>query len=150
MLHAELAQRLGDLLAVVGTAAPPPADDGDEGGEDSSTATERPVVSDVTAAASATRLVQLLDALEEARFIDVDGGLDDLHPADLVGARFVVGGGSGAKLDNNALVLPHPRAAEPEHRPEHRRGGGGNPPMPRRRAERSSVPCDRTGGCAIG
>ncbi len=107
MLHAELAQRLGDLLAVVGTAAPPPADDdGDEGGEDSSTATERPVVSDVTAAASATRLVQLLDALEEARFIDVDGGLDDLHPADLVGARFVVGGGSGAKFDNDALVLP--------------------------------------------
>ena len=103
VLHAELAQRLGDLLAVVGTAAPP-ADD--QGGEDSSTATERPVVSGVTAAASATRLVQLLDALEQARFIDVDGGLDDLHPADLVGARFVVGGGSGAKVDNDALVLP--------------------------------------------
>ena len=103
VLHAELAQRLGDLLAVVGTAAPPA--DG-EGGEDSSTATERPVVSGVTAAASATRLVQLLDALEEARFIDVDGGLDDLHPADLVGARFVVGGGAGAKVDDDALVIP--------------------------------------------
>jgi hypothetical protein len=107
VLHAELAQRLGDLLAVVGTAAPPaPVDGDDDGNEDSSTATERPVVSGVTAAASATRLVELLDALEEARFIDVDGGLDDLRPADLVGARFVVGGGSGAKVDDNALVIP--------------------------------------------
>ena len=69
-----MAQRLGDLLAVVGSAAPPAGD----GGDDSSIATDRPEVSGVTAAASATRLVQLLDALEEARFIDVDGGLDDL------------------------------------------------------------------------
>jgi hypothetical protein len=105
VLQAELAQRLGDLLAVVSTALPP--DEASDGQSDNESEDEpEPPVSGTTALTSATRLVTLLEALEEARFIDVDGGLDDLRPVDLVGARLVVGSGGGAKVDDNALVVP--------------------------------------------
>ncbi len=94
-LQAELAQRLGDLLTVAG--APAAVLEG--------SSTTRPV-SDQTAAAAAARLLTLLDELRQARFVDLDGGLSATDPADLVGMRLVVAGGEGAKLEDDALMLP--------------------------------------------
>jgi hypothetical protein len=97
-LQAELAQRVGDLLAVA--AAPT------EVIEAATTTTTRPVVSGDTAAGAATRLMTLLADLQQARFVDLDGGLSDTRPAQLVGVRLVVAGGTGAKVGEDAVVMP--------------------------------------------
>ncbi len=95
-LHAELAQRLGDLLAVVTAPGPtgrPPV-------------STLPPLSDETAIAAATRLFNLLKDLQAARFIDLEDGLSRVDSSVLVGARLVFDGGTGAKLDANALLYP--------------------------------------------
>jgi len=97
-LQAELAQRVGDLLAVA--AAPV------EVVEEATTTTTRPVVSGDTAAGAAARLMTLLTDLQQARFVDLDGGLDQVRPVQLVGVRLVVASGTGAKVGEAAVVLP--------------------------------------------
>jgi hypothetical protein len=95
-LQAELAQRLGDLLSIV--AAPSAAGP--------TTATTKPAVSGETAAGAASRLLVLLEDLQQARFVDLGGGLAQASAADLIGVRLVVAGGPGAKLDDNAVMFP--------------------------------------------
>jgi hypothetical protein len=97
-LQAELVQRLGDQLAVVAAPA-------DEDGDDDSPTTQPPV-SDDTAAVVAARLLNLLADLQDGRFVDLDGELDKLSPVDLVGMRLVVAGGTGAELEDDAVLLP--------------------------------------------
>jgi hypothetical protein len=97
-LQAELVQRLGDQLAVV--AAPADVDGNDD------SPTTQPPVSDDTAAVVAARLLNLLADLQDGRFVDLDGGLEDLSPVDVVGMRLVVAGGAGAELEDDAILLP--------------------------------------------
>ena len=99
-LQAELAQRLGDQLAVVAAPGSSPV------GSSSSTSTSVPAVSIDTAAGAAARLRVLLSDLQQARFVDLGAGLDQAEPADLVGAKLVVASGAGAKLPDDAVMLP--------------------------------------------
>jgi hypothetical protein len=97
VVQAELVQQLGGLLAVVSASRPVPTE-----GEGSG----RAAVSTRTAVGNGIRLLDLLEDLEQARFVDVDGGLDELRGSTFVGTRLVVAGGQGATIDHRAVVLP--------------------------------------------
>jgi Copper transport outer membrane protein, MctB len=96
-LRSELVHRLGDLLAVLTVAVPL-----DVPGVTTTLAPRAEVSPDQ----AASQLLELLEALRKADFVDVDGRLGSVEPADLAGMRLVVTGGPGAKLDDDAVLLP--------------------------------------------
>ena len=98
-LQAELAQRLGDLLAVAATPTSP-------AGSSTSSTSSVPAVSSDTILGAAARLLVLLEDLQQARFVDLGAGLDQARAADLAGAKLVVDSGAGAKLPDDAVLLP--------------------------------------------
>jgi len=98
-LQAELAERLGDLLAVAATPTTATT-------SSTSSTSSVPEVRAQTVAGAAARLLVLLEDLQRARFVDLGAGLEQARASDLAGMKLLVAGGAGAKLPNDTVLVP--------------------------------------------